>query len=118
MNKTHTQILKQIADAKGTFFKDYRYYCNELKTAAEETLGEARVIVFGSVVRGQHGPGSDIDVLVISKNMPDSLEERRWVKAGLNSLFDMLCPLQIHLANPREYEEWYKKFIREEYQEI
>ncbi len=40
-----------------------------------EALGVARLALFGSVVRGEAGPGSDIDVLVLRQNGQPTRDE-------------------------------------------
>lgn len=43
---------------------------------AEEIEGPLRVVLFGSHARGQAGPHSDIDVLVVVKALSRDLEDR------------------------------------------
>ncbi len=116
--KSLFQIKKEIWEEKEKYFKNYKFYCQILRERAEKIMGESRIIVFGSVVRGDFTPDSDIDVLIISDNLPESYEERLKIKAKLKSSMARLNPFQLHLATQKEFEEHYKPFIKEDYEEI
>ena len=63
----------------------------------------ARVILFGSHARGDAGPGSDLDLLVIEPSVDDPAEEsvrlRRTLR-GLGLFADVV------VVSEREVEEW------------
>ena len=58
-----------------------------------ETAGPRRIILFGSAVRGETGPHSDLDLLVV---MPDGAHRRETAQriyrnlAGLNAAADIV----------------------------
>jgi predicted nucleotidyltransferase len=118
MTKTYTEILKEIWEQKRKYFENYRKYCEEIKKISLEILGEARLIIFGSIIKGNWGPKSDIDVLVISDRLPVDWEARRLVREKIKLNLPMFAPFQIHLATTKEYENWYEKFIKDDYKEI
>ncbi|MFN4228166.1 MAG: nucleotidyltransferase domain-containing protein [Candidatus Ratteibacteria bacterium] len=115
MNKTHIQILKELAKEKEKYFKNYIEFTREIKNKAEKILGKVKVLVFGSVVKGTYNPLSDIDVLIISDNLPENWEERRFIKLKIKPSFS---PFQIHLVTNSEYLSRYKNFIKEDYIEV
>jgi hypothetical protein len=102
-----------VADEKKAYFKDYRFYCQRIKKRAESILGPVRVLVFGSIIRGEAAPGSDIDVLVISENLPDDHDERGKIKSEIKRAAGSLSPFQIHLVTKDEYIRWYQPFVKE-----
>jgi predicted nucleotidyltransferase len=55
-----------------------RRLIRELLILLKESFGEGlvSVVVFGSVARGNAGPSSDTDVLVVARNMPKSMSDR------------------------------------------
>ncbi|UZX15739.1 nucleotidyltransferase domain-containing protein [Thermus sp. PS18] len=53
-------------------------------TRVRETLGEARVYLYGSVARGSFNLESDIDLLVVSPHLPKDPLERFLLLQGLN----------------------------------
>ena len=53
----------------------------QVAAAAAQVPGVARVLLFGSRARGDHGPGSDIDLLVVGDRTPAVAEACRWAAA-------------------------------------
>lgn len=50
--------------------------------------------------------------------MPGKFEERSKIKAEIKSVLPLFNPFQIHLATKKEYENWYKNFIKDDFIEI
>ena len=92
------------------YFKEYRKYARKIKKIAESEIGDVEVIVFGSVVEGKATPKSDIDILIVSENMP-SKEIRSFLRAKILKELGLFSPFEIHLVNKKEFE-WYKKFLK------
>lgn len=55
----------------------------DLVNRVVETVHPRRILLFGSAARGQMGPHSDLDVLVV---MPDGVHRRRTAQALYRSL--------------------------------
>lgn len=119
MNKTHIEILKEIGEERKKFFENFKDYSLEIKNKANKLLKEVKVIVFGSTVKGSYNIlNSDIDILIISDNLPEKEEEREKIKIEIKSVLPPFNPFQIHLATKKEYENWYKNFIKDDFIEI
>jgi len=116
--KTLTDILLETQRTKRKYFKNYKFFCQKIKEIAREILKEVRVLVFGSIVKGEWKPDSDIDILIISKNLPQNPDERAKIRTKIKSKIDSLSPFQIHLSTPEEFERWHKNFIKGNYWEI
>ena len=117
MSKSHISILKEITEERESYFKDYIRFVSEIKKKAGILLKkEVRVIVFGSTVKNLYHPFlSDIDVLVISDNLPENWEDRRSIRLKLKPSGS---PFQIHLITNKEFETHYKNFIKKNYIEV
>lgn len=111
-------IKKEIWEEKRKYFENYPYYCRKIKESAEKVLGPVRVLVFGSIVRGDWTPNSDIDVLIISDKLSKNWEENAIYKVNIKRDSGIGFPFQIHLVRPEEFESWYKNFIKNDYIEI
>ncbi len=112
-------VRKKICDEKNKYFEEIDYYLQKIKEVAKLYLGNnVRVILFGSVVKGCWGPNSDIDVLIISDKLSTNWEENRWIRTKIKSSISPFSPFQLHLVRPEEYENWYKKFIKDGYKEV
>lgn len=59
---------------------------NELVSGIVDAVNPKRIILFGSAARGQMGPDSDVDVLVV---MPDGVHRRRTAQALYCTLSDL-----------------------------
>lgn len=114
MPKSFVQILKEVWEEKKEYFQNYKFYCQKIKKEAEKILGPVKVLVFGSVIKGEFTPKSDIDVLIIAKNLPENSDERRKIRTKIKSKIGSFSPFQIHLVNPVEYR-WYQNFIKNDY---
>ena len=61
------------------------------------------VILFGSVARGEDGPDSDIDLLVVFEHIePD---EKRPMMARIRSAIDTFAPIDVLVTDPAEMAE-------------
>ena len=116
--KSLIAIRKKIVEEKRKYFENYLEYARKIKEKAIEVLGEARVLVFGSIVKGNYGPNSDIDVLIISSKWTGDYEKDRLIKFKIKKLAGVKHPFQIHIATPKEFQNWWQKFIKSDYLEV
>jgi len=115
------ELLKERVREERKYFEDPERYLKVLKEILKKELGDdVRVFLFGSVVRGDYVVGkSDIDVLVVSKNVPQRVYRRsELVTEFLRAIVDLYAPFEIHFATPEQFEGWYKRFIKEDIREV
>jgi predicted nucleotidyltransferase len=67
-----------------------------------ERCGASRVVLYGSVARGDDGPDSDIDLLVV---MPIAGRRHDAVALVLNELRDLPVPVDITVVDPAHLDE-------------
>jgi len=87
--------------------ENYREVAEEVKRIVLELDPQAEVYVFGSVVRGLYTAASDIDILVITRNIDKKYEIMVEVYKRVEA------PVELHIVTPELYERWYKRFIGE-----
>ena len=76
---------------------------NEIVERIVKTVHPHKIILFGSRARGQAGPNSDVDILVIA----DSSEPRYRRSAPIYGvLSDISIPMDIVVYTPEEVTEW------------
>ncbi len=90
------------------YLRDYMKVAREVKAIILEIDPNARVYVFGSVVKGRYTASSDIDILVIT----DKIEERDRMRVRVYKLVE--APVELHLATPETFNNWYRRFLRDE----
>ncbi|BBL46492.1 nucleotidyltransferase domain-containing protein [Metallosphaera sedula] len=71
---------------------------------------QGRVLLFGSVARGNSRPDSDIDVLIISDVLGKDLRTKAKTMGDIMEILNNEF-FEIHVVTREEYENWYKKFI-------
>lgn len=70
---------------------------------AETVRPPARVILFGSHARGEAAPGSDLDLLVIERDIESRRAERVRLRGALRGLG---VPIDLVVLSERHVEEW------------
>jgi len=88
--------------------KNYREIARRVKKIVTEKCGDARVLVFGSVVEGKATALSDIDILVICNLDRD---ERVRLKSEIYRRLGYDLPIELHITSEEEFQSWYKRFI-------
>jgi predicted nucleotidyltransferase len=105
------ELIEDRALKRKRFLAEWREHVERLAQEARRLLGDARVLAFGSVVRGDWCVESDVDVLIVSPRVPSDAVEGVKLKVRLRELLGACIPLELHLAAPEEFEHWYKRFI-------
>ena len=77
----------------------------ELKILVKGIDPGARIIFFGSVLRGDYNASSDIDIIVIPSDMAfkDRITLTVWRSVD--------APIELHIITKELFEEWYLRFI-------
>ena len=120
---TLVDILIERKKRNQRYFLEYREYASKIKGITRILLKDedARVLVFGSVVKGTWIPNkSDIDVLIISESVLKSATWQSDLKVRILEEMgvDLTAPFEFHFATQEIYTSWYQKFIHDEYVEI
>lgn len=113
------QKMLLIAKKKADMLKKWKEWVNKIAVCARDILDEVEVFVFGSVVRGELTGGSDIDILIVSNNLPERNIDRSKVKARIEEKANLpFChPFEIHLVNNNE-AKFYFLHIKNDYIKI
>ena len=49
--------------------------------------------------------------MIISERAPDDALERARIAVAVKEALGRLAPVELHFATPKQYAEWYAKFI-------
>ncbi len=111
------RIARKGAESVSRYRKDLKGYLDIIKTVAREHFGfNVKVYLFGSVLRGDYGPLSDIDVAVVLARRPP-VKERMAFRSRLREELGLFHPFEIHIVSREDWESWYMKFIKR-YKEV
>jgi len=103
-----TDILTDRRDREADFFdRPFEYGCR-IEEYLEPDLPGCRVFLFGSTVEGHTTPGSDIDVLIYSPEMPEQQADRAELAASLTDVLGRVHPFELHFVGD-EGLEWYRR---------
>jgi len=103
-----TSVVK-ISKERKKYFQNYKYFATLIKNTVN--LKDVEVIIFGSVIEGKHTMASDIDILIISDDIPNRLDERVKILSKINKMLGYFHPFELHLVTKKE-SEWYKRLIK------
>ncbi len=112
----YIDLLIERKKIRDSYLENLEEYLKIIKKFFAKKLKDARILIFGSYIKGTFGPESDIDILVISENIKP--ENKNRLIYEIRKLIGFLAPFEFHLTTPQEYQNWWKRFIKEDYKEI
>jgi len=79
----------------------------QIVQAVVEAVAPERIILFGSAARGEIGPDSDVDLLVVEKESSFH-EGSRWAESGRirKALWKFPVPIDVLIFTPEEVDKW------------
>ena len=83
--------------------QDLSELLQEITRRIRETTTPERIILFGSYARGDPGPDSDLDLLVIVEGIIHTRQESTRIRRALRGL---LVPIDIIVATPAQIERY------------
>ena len=101
-----TTLLRRVE-----MLRSWRVWTLRIAKIAKELLPGSRVLMVGSVARGDYVGGSDVDVLVISPNAPEKPLEKARVKALIEDRLNLpyYHPFEIHVLRPEEAKTYIER---------
>jgi len=111
------KILALRNEQKNKYFKNVLHYGKKIKQAALRLLPDARVILFGSAVKGEYQADSDFDILIITDQQLKNPFAQAKIKVEILKLFSD-GPFEIHISNKEQFEKWYSRFMKKDYIEV
>jgi predicted nucleotidyltransferase len=73
----------------------------EISRRIQETTVPEQIILFGSYARGEAGPDSDLDLLVVVRDVAQPRQESTRIRRALRGL---LVPIDVIVATPEHLE--------------
>ncbi len=106
-----------LAWERSKILRDWRRWAVKLRKAAEKVLSGnlSGTYIFGSAVKNRLVASSDIDVLIVARDLPKSLIKRSEVKEEIvrESGLPLIHPFEIHLVNEEEARIYFRHIGRE-----
>lgn len=105
----------ETAMRRAEMVREWRFWVRKIAEAVKELLSDVEVYVVGSVVRGDYVACSDVDVLIVSPNVPERAIGRAGVKVLLEEKLNLpyYHPFEIHLLKPEEADVYLRRAGRD-----
>ncbi|MEM4229421.1 MAG: nucleotidyltransferase domain-containing protein [Thermoproteota archaeon] len=111
----------EAAWERAKLLRSWQDWTSKIVRASNKILGDNlfNIYIFGSLVRNEALAGSDIDILIMAKELPNSLIERVKIKMDIleEAGLPLVHPFEIHLVNEDE-AEIYLIHIKDEFIKI
>jgi len=115
--KSLYKVLYNRYSENQKFFRVKEKYALIIKSRLKDIFPDVRVLIFGSAVKKENLPWSDIDIMIISEFVPDEIFEQNRIK--VEKLREFLnSPFEFHFLKSETFENWYKKFLKNSYIEL
>ncbi len=85
--------------------KNYRKVAHLVKKIVKKFDPNAKIFVFGSVVKGKITAASDIDILIVTERIDLKYD----MMVEVFRLID--APIELHIVNEEKFKRWYLRFI-------
>ncbi|RLE66094.1 MAG: nucleotidyltransferase domain-containing protein [Thermoprotei archaeon] len=92
------------------YFEKPELYAKKMKEIVRKYDKQARVMLFGSIVKGRVKPDSDIDIMVVTR-LAEKTDDRIKLRVEIAKKIGEYTPFEVHIVTPEEYNGWYRKFI-------
>lgn len=99
-------LFMETFSKRARMIRDWRRWVEEIARIIEDIAPDARIYVVGSIARGDYIASSDVDILVVSQNIPERVTERAGIKALVEERLGLpyYHPFEIHVLRPEEAE--------------
>lgn len=111
MREGYAKLLRALYEERREILRNIDKYLKLIKESVLEKDPNAKVILFGSFVRGNFRPDSDIDVLIISDVYGDDPHKYAELVNYIRDRIVHHSLFEFHVVTRKTYEEWYRKFI-------
>ena len=108
--KTVVDFQLEKLKAFEKYYRNVEKYVKDIKSLVKKRDPRAKVVLFGSYVKGSMRRDSDIDVLIVT-DLAEDAEFRAKLRMEIAREIGDLTPFEPHIVTFDEYENWYKKFV-------
>jgi predicted nucleotidyltransferase len=110
------EVLLEKKEYKEETLNNINKYLTLIKNFLNEKYKTFKLLIFGSYVKKQIGPNSDIDVLIIIPVL--TTEQRHHLNYEIRKQIDFNPFIEIHITTEEEFNNWWKNFIKNDYIEF
>jgi len=100
---------------RARMLREWKMWIQKIAKAVKKLLPNAEIYIIGSIARGDYVGGSDVDILIISPNLPEKASDRAKIKVLLEEELNLpyYHPFEIHLLKPNEAKPYFRRAKRD-----
>ncbi|MCS7150911.1 MAG: nucleotidyltransferase domain-containing protein [Endomicrobia bacterium] len=110
-------LLIRKKQERDKYLHNLEFYLDEIRRIVKNNFEDAKIFLFGSYVKGNLSPKSDIDILIVIKEELD-IRQKSEIILNIKQKIGLTSPFEFHIASYKEYQSWWKNFIKDNYKEI
>ncbi len=104
------ELAKRIYERRKKYFENLDLYLKLIKERIKVIFPDAKIYLFGSVVEGRTHPHSDIDVAIVTDNIPKNVRELARIKIKVLEGLEF-SPFELHILSEKEWS-FYRNFVK------
>jgi len=104
-------LSRESVERRKWYFENLDKVTEAIRRVLDKYFREYEIYLFGSVAEGDHTMASDIDILVVSSEMPEQVSKRSEIAVKIYEAIGLDAPVELHMVNPEEFQ-WYRRFMR------
>lgn len=104
-------LRRESVERRKWYFENLDKVADMIRNILDKLFNSYEIYLFGSVAEGDHTMASDIDILIVSDEVPKQISKRSEVIAKIYNTIGIDAPVEIHLVDSKGFQ-WYKRFMR------
>lgn len=110
MRKKRVELVSamlEIMMERKEMIRDHQKYIKKIRFSTQKLLDNPKMLIFGSILRGDLVAESDIDILIIAQVPKNHLKRADIIaKIEESAGLPMVHPFHINLITQNEFENW------------
>jgi len=105
------KLSRESVERRKWYFENLDRVAEMIRGVLDEYFREYEIYLFGSVAEGDYTMASDIDILIVSNEMPEQVSKRSEIAVKIYEAIGLEAPVELHMVNPEEFQ-WYRRFMK------
>jgi len=103
-------LSRESVERRRRYFENLDKVTEMIRRILDEYFKEYEIYLFGSVEES-YTMASDIDILIVSNEMPEQMSKRSEIVVKIYEAIGLEAPVELHMVNPEEFQ-WYRRFMQ------
>ena len=104
-------LSREYVEKRRWYFENLDKVVEMIKGVLDKFFTRYEIYLFGSVAENDYTLASDIDILIVSDEVPGKLSVRSRIITEIYRALGDDAPIELHLVDHKGFQ-WYKRFIK------